>query len=81
MSIRLMFIACPSQGTAAAARPVREPCTVTGIFFSYISFKMLETSSVVRGKEILSAFPTLRDSSRRYSSYSPLIGRINAFAM
>ena len=64
-SIRDRFRIWPPNGTAAPVTPVRPPCTVTGIRSACSCRTSAQTSASERGKEILSACPVTRDSSRQ----------------
>ena len=63
--MRERFSTCPPSGTAPAARPVRAPCTVMGTALGCRSRSTARSSSSVRGNEMLSAVPRVRDSSCR----------------
>ena len=89
--MRERFMTWPPWGTAPAASPVRPPCTVTGTAPPGVpsacavpspcsSRRVWRTSSSDVGKEMVSASPTVRDSSRTYSSKSEVNGRINDMA-
>jgi len=71
---RVRFKICPPAGTAPPQMPVRAPWTITGARAAARAFISSWACSIVWGKEMLSAKPQPRDSSRRYSSYRPVIG-------
>jgi hypothetical protein len=58
---------CPSSGTAPAVIPVRAPCIVTFVLFLFNNNIISTISFSEQGNEIESAFPSLRDSSFKYS--------------
>ena len=71
LSMRERFSTRPPRGTAPAASPVRPPWVVTASPFVRAKANASRTSSSQTGKAIKSAFPTERDSSRRYRACSP----------
>jgi hypothetical protein len=58
---------------ACAVMPVRPPWIVTGRCRAFATAMISWTSSSLAGKEIESALPVFRDSSRRKSPYSGLM--------
>ena len=76
--MRDAFSTQPPWGTAPAAKPERAPCTVTGTPVACRACNASRTSASDSENTILSAEPTLRDSSRRYSSNSSVQDTIPA---
>ncbi|KKL49251.1 hypothetical protein LCGC14_2317370 [marine sediment metagenome] len=66
LPILFRFSTCPPSGTAPPERPVRMPCTVTGVFALCSWASCSEISCSLRGKEIESIQPARRDSSWKH---------------